>query len=143
MTETGKIRVLIADDLKALCDVIRLYLERAEDLVVVGESPHLDEALEEAITLPTDVIIMNDFLPPVDSAVAAALFRERGITAIIVAISMETEPKLIHRSFQSGVDGFLHKNEIDEVLVHALRCVKRGERYLSPKAREAYDSIQE
>jgi DNA-binding NarL/FixJ family response regulator len=143
MTETGKIRVLIADDLKALYDVIRLYLERAEDLVVVGESPHLDEALEEAITLRPDVIIMNDYLPPVDSALAAAIFRERGITATIVAISMETEPALIHRSFQSGVDGFLQKNEIDESLVDAIRCVHRGERYLSPKAREAYDSIQE
>ena len=143
MTEPRRIRVLIADDFKALCDVIRLYLERAEDMIVVGESPHLDEALEEVKSLSPDVIIMNDYLPPVDSAVAAALFRGRGIPAAIVAISMEIEPQLIHRSFQNGVDGFIHKSEIDEVLVEAIRSVHRGERFLSPKAREAYDGMKE
>ena len=143
MTEPRRIRVLIADDFKALCDVIRLYLERAEDMIVVGESPNLDEALEEVKSLSPDVIIMNDYLPPVDSAVAAALFRGRGIPAAIVAISMEIEPQLIHRSFQNGVDGFIHKSEIDEVLVEAIRSVHRGERFLSPKAREAYDGMQE
>lgn len=143
MNDTGKIRVLIADDFKALCDVIRLYLERAADMTVVGESPHLDEAIAEAATLRPDVIIVNDYLPPVDSAVAAALFRERGIPARILAISMETEPELIHRSLQSGVDGFMHKAEIDEILVYAIRCVHRGEQYLSPKARLAYEGRQE
>ena len=142
MTERGPIRILIADDFKALRDVIRLYVEQAADMKIIGESPHLDEALQEAISLVPDVIIVNDNLPPVDSAVAAALFRERGIPARIVAISMEAEPDLIHRSLHSGVDGFMHKDEIDKYLVHAIRCVHRGEQYLSPKARAAYEGME-
>ena len=143
MSEKGKIRIVIADDFKVLRDVIRLYLERAGDMDVVGEAPDLNDALERARTLQPDVIIMNDYLPPLDSAHAAALVREQGITTAVLVISMTAEPDLIHRSFRNGVNGFMHKDEIDEFLVDAIRGVHRGERYLSPKARESYDSIQE
>jgi DNA-binding NarL/FixJ family response regulator len=143
VTETKTIRVLIADDFKVLRDVIRLHLERAGDVEVVDEAPDLDEALERTKTVLPDVIIMNCDLPPVDSAHATARFREQGFTAAILIISMHLEPDLIQRSFLSGANGFMHKDEIDEYLVDAIRRVHQGERYLSPKARDAYSSIQE
>lgn len=143
MTETKPIRVLIADDFKVLRDVIRLHLERAWDMDVVDEAPDLDDALERVRTLRPDVVIMNDYLPPIDSAHATTLFREQGFTAAIVIISLHLEPGLIQRSFLSGANGFMHKDEIDEYLVDAVRRVHQGERYLSPKAEDAYSSIQE
>jgi two-component system, NarL family, response regulator DegU len=143
MNETRKIRILIADDFKSLRDVIRLYLERASSMEVVGEAPELDQAVARARELQPDVIIMNDYLPPVDSALAAALFEEQGIPAAILAISMSVEPDLIRRSLEKGVNGFIHKDEIDTVLVDAIQSIHRGERYLSPKARVAYGSAQD
>ena len=143
MTETKAIRVLIADDFKVLRDVIRLHLERAGDMEVVDEAPDLDDALERIRTLQPDVVIMNDYLPPIDSAHATARFRELGFTAAILIISMHPEPGLIQRSFSSGANAFMHKDEIDEYLVDAIRRVQQGERYLSPKAGDVYSSIQE
>jgi DNA-binding NarL/FixJ family response regulator len=142
-TEPGKIRILIADDFKVLRDVIRLYLERAGDMEVVDEAPDLNDALERSRVLQPDVVIMNDYLPPVDSAHAASLFRAHGIGAAVLVISMKVDPDLIQRSFQHGVDGFIHKDEIDEVLVEAIRSIRRGERFISPRARAAYRSTQE
>ena len=143
MTETKAIRILIADDFKVLRDVIRLHLERAADMNVVDEAPDLDDALERSRTMQPDVIIMNDYLPPVDSAHATTRFREQGFTAAILIISMHPEPGLIQRSLLSGANGFMHKDEIDEYLVDAIRRVHQGERYLSPQAGDAYRSIQE
>ena len=143
MTETKGIRILIADDFKVLRDVIRLYLERDGDMEVLDESADLYDALERTRILQPDVIIMNDYLPPIDSANASELFRKMGITAAILVISMQAEADLIHRSFRSGVNGFMHKDEIDEWLVEAVRKVYQGERYMSPKAGDAYSSIQE
>jgi DNA-binding NarL/FixJ family response regulator len=80
---------------------------------------------------------MNDYLPPIDSAHAAALFRTDGITAAILVISLQPEPDLIQRSFRSGVNGFMHKDEIGEFLVDAVRRIHQCERYLSPKAEDA------
>ena len=143
MTETKTIRILIADDFKLLRDVIRLHLERAEDMDVVDEAPDLNDALESTRTLRPDVIIMNDYLPPIDSAHATALFREKGFTGAILVISMHLEPDLIRRSFLSGVNGLMNKDEIDEYLVEAIRRVHQGERYLSPQAKAAYGSISD
>jgi DNA-binding NarL/FixJ family response regulator len=142
MSEAGRIRILIADDFKVLRDVIRLYLEQAGDMEVIDEAPDLNDALERARTLQPDVIIMNDYLPPIDSAHAAALFHTQGIPVYILVISMTVEPELIERSFRHGVDGFMHKDEIDKYLAEGVRSVRRGERYLSPKAKEAYDGYQ-
>jgi DNA-binding NarL/FixJ family response regulator len=143
VTETKLISVLIADDFKLLRDVIRLYLEQAADMEVIDEAPDVTDALESARALRPDVIIMNDYLPPLDSAHAAALFRKQGFTAAILVISMELKPVQIQRSFLSGANGFMHKDEIDDYLVDAIRRVHQGERYLSPKARDAYNSIHE
>lgn len=143
MSETSKIRILIADDFKSLRDVIRLYLEREADLDVVGEAPELHAALDQAKTLQPDVIIMNDYLPPLNSAHAAEIFRAQEISAAIVVISLNPEPELIRHSLQHGVSGFMDKDEIDKFLVEAIRSVHRGERYLSPRVREMYDHDKE
>jgi DNA-binding NarL/FixJ family response regulator len=134
MNETRTVRILIADDFKVLRDVIRLYLDRADDMQVVDEAPDLDDAVERALALQPDVIIMNDYLPPVDTAYAAALMRERGIQSAILSISMEPQPDLVERAFRSGINGFMYKDEIDQHLEPAIRSVLRGERYLSPLA---------
>jgi DNA-binding NarL/FixJ family response regulator len=110
---------------------------------MVDEALDLYDALERTKALQPDVIVMNDYLPPIDSAQAAALFREQRFPAAVLVISMHLESDLIQRSFRSGVDGFMHKDEIDDHLVDAIRRVHRGERYLSPKATDLYGRIQE
>ena len=142
MNKPKTIRILIADDFKVLREVIRLHLERAADMEVLDEVPDLNDALESAKAVRPDVIIMNDYLPPMDSAHAAERFRAQGFTAAILVISMKLEPELIQRSFQSGVNGFMHKDEIDEYMVDAIRRVHQGQRYFSPKAGDAYNGIQ-
>jgi DNA-binding NarL/FixJ family response regulator len=143
MTEARKIRILIADDFKSLREVIRLYLERAADMDVVGEAPELDQALETALALQPDVIVMNDYLPPINSAHAAEVFRASGVSAAILAISLSLDPQLIRHSLHHGINGFMEKDEIDSFLVEAIRSLHRGERYLSPHVREIFNNIPE
>lgn len=142
MTDLKSIQVLIADDFKLLRDVIRLCLERAADMAVIDEALDVTDALESATALRPDVIIMNDYLPPIDSAHASALFREQGVNAAILVISMELDPAQIQRSFLSGANGFMIKDEIDENLVDAVRRIHQGERYLSPTAKDAYGNLE-
>lgn len=142
MTDTT-IHVLIADDFKLLRAVIRRYLERAGDIDVVDESPDLNDALERTKALRPDVIIMNGDLPPIDSADATTHLREQGYSDAILVVSMHLEPQRIQRSFLSGANGFMHKDEIDNYLVEGVRRVHLGERYLSPKALDAYRSMKE
>ena len=143
MAEEEVIRVLIADDFDILREVINLYLELAPEIEVVGEAPDLDDALERTAALQPDVILMNDYLPPIDSAHATTRFREAGFTNAILVISMYLEPDLIRRSLASGANGFMHKDEIVNQLLNAVRHVHQGDTYLSPKAEEALSNAEE
>lgn len=134
MSGKSVIRVYIADDFDIMRQVMRALLWEAGDIEVVGEAQRLEEALEEAGGLRPDVIIMNDYLPPIDSAHATERFRELGVEAAVLIVSMHVEPELIRRSFECGANGFMHKDEMGEHLVEAIRCVYQEERYLSPKA---------
>jgi DNA-binding NarL/FixJ family response regulator len=142
MTENKMIRVLIADDFKALRDVIKLFLERPGGFEVIGEAPNLGEALERAREMQPDVILMNDYLPPNNSALASARFREQGFSGAILIISLQPEPDLIQQSFANGVNGFMDKDEIADYLADAVRRVHEGNIYLSPKAEEALNRAE-
>lgn len=140
MAEPQPIRVLIADDVGLLREVMRMLLEAATDINVIADSPHLEEALRECVALQPDVIVMNDYLPPNDSAYASRLFREQGVTGAILIVSMTCEAELIRRSFDAGANGFMHKSEMGEHLIEGVRVIHGGERYLSPKAQAAMDA---
>jgi DNA-binding NarL/FixJ family response regulator len=141
MTKTTKIRILIADDFKVLRDVISRYLEQAGDMEVIGEAPALDDALELTLKLQPDVIIMNDYLPPMNSAHATVFFRQKGISVPILAITMKIDSDVIQHAVRHGVNGFMHKDEMGDHLISAIRLIYRGERFFSPKVRESYGSI--
>ena len=143
MSDRSSIRIMIADDFMLLRKVIRLYLRRAKDLEVVDEVPDLDDALARTQTLQPDVVIMNDYLPPIDSAHAAHHFRQQGFSGGILVISMKLELEQMQRSFENGVTGFMNKDEIQDHLVEAVRCVHTGQRYLSPKVNEVYSPSKE
>ena len=139
MKQNGTIRVLIADDQNILREAIRRRLNLFEDIEVVGESANLNQALLDAGSLLPDVVIMNDYLPPMTSAHATALFRKQGFSAAILAITEKLETEIIQHSFRHGVNGFMHKSEIDELLEKAVRSVHEGERYFSRLAAELYN----
>jgi DNA-binding NarL/FixJ family response regulator len=137
MAENRKIRVLIADDFLLLRQIMHELIERSDDIEVVGAAPDLQDALNEAQTLQPDVILMNDYLPPTNSALVAKKFREIDIVAAILIISMHLEPDLIRQSFENGVNGFMHKDEMGTLLTEAIRKVHNNEQYLSPKGEYA------
>jgi DNA-binding NarL/FixJ family response regulator len=76
-----------------------------------------------------------------DSAHATALFRQKGISAAMLAITMKIEPGVVQHAIRHGVNGFMHKDELEEHLVEAVRLIRRGERFFSPKVRELYGNL--
>ena len=137
MPDNEKIRVLIADDFALLRQVIQMLIEKTDDIEVVGEAPDLEDALRDVQALQPDVILMNDYLPPINSARATEMFRELDIAAAILIISMHADTELIQQSFASGANGLIYKEEMGTRLTGAIRKVYNKEQYLSPMAEDA------
>jgi DNA-binding NarL/FixJ family response regulator len=106
-------------------------------MIPVGEAPDLQDALKDVQTLKPDVVLMNDYLPPTNSALATKLFRELDVTAAILIISIDVEPEMIQQSLANGANGFMHKDEMGTLLTEAIRKVYNNEQYLSQRTEYA------
>lgn len=138
MAKTESIRVLLAENTKRLRARIRKRLKMAKDIEIVAEAYDMAGALEQARAHALDVILINDFLPPMENGHAAVSLRQEGVAGSILAFASRLEPESLQHSFRREVNGFLHTNEIDDHLASAVRNVCRGERFFSPEAKKIY-----
>jgi len=131
------ISVLIADDHAVVRDGLRLLLESQSDIRVVGEVADGRAAVEAALRLKPDVVIMDLAMPLLNGADAAAQIVEKQDAARIVMLSMHSTVEHVFRALQAGALGYLRKESAGSEVVDAVRTVHAGRRYLSQKITES------
>ncbi len=125
------IRVLLADDHPPLRVGLRLLLEQAPDIKVVGEAETGLEALELIEELEPDVVVLDCEMPEMDGIAVAREVQQRGLPVRVLALSAYDDPRYVRGMVQAGAVGYLLKNEAAEVIVAAVRAAER-ESYFSP-----------
>jgi DNA-binding NarL/FixJ family response regulator len=123
------ITVLLADDHAAVRAGLRMLLDSAEDIEVVGEAADGVEAVEQARRLGPDVVVMDVRMPRKDGIAAAAELR--GVAEVLVLTSYG-EDQNVFDALRAGASGFLLKDADAATLVDAVRVVFRGEGLISP-----------
>jgi len=130
------IRVLLADDQDLVRAGLRLIIDRAPGLAVVGEASNGTEAVRLARETRADVVLMDIRMPGLDGLSAT-----RRITAeddlagvkVLILTTFEVD-QYVFEAVRSGASGFLGKGARPEVLVEGIRTVARGDALLSPAA---------
>ena len=130
------IRVLLADDQDLVRAGLRLIIDRAPGLEVVGEAANGTDAVRLARETRADVVLMDIRMPGLDGLAAT-----RRITAeddlagvkVLILTTFEVD-QYVFEALRSGASGFLGKGARPEVLVEAIRTVARGDALLSPAA---------
>lgn len=131
------ITVLIADDHAVVRDGLRLLLENQSDIRVIGEVADGREAVEAAIRLKPDVVLMDLAMPLLNGTDATAQIIEKQESAKIVMLSMHSTVEHVFRALQAGALGYLRKESAGNEVVDAVRTVHGGRRYLSHKITES------
>jgi DNA-binding NarL/FixJ family response regulator len=127
------IRVVIADDFSAMLKVMRQLVQRAGDMEWIGDATRADEAIALITSSQPDVVVMNDYVPPLNSIQVIEKMRSAGLPQPILVVSMHNESDLTHGALQAGANGFILKTELMDEFIPAIRAVHRGETYLSPQ----------
>ncbi len=127
------IRVLLADDHPALLVGLRVLLEQASGIVVVGEASDGREALEKVEALRPHVAVLDCHLPEMEGAVVAAEIRRRGLPTHVLALSAYDDEKNVRGMVLAGAVGYLVKDEAPGTIVFAIQAVARGEEWFSRK----------
>ncbi len=131
------IRVLLADDHAVVRAGLKAVLGSAKDIEVVGEAKNGREAVDAALRLDPDVIVMDLSMDEMSGAEATRELMSRGSTAHVLILTMHTEEEALVPLLELGVSGYLVKNAADRELVDAVRMVAAGEPFLQAAAARA------
>jgi DNA-binding NarL/FixJ family response regulator len=132
------IRILIADDHELMRGGLRGMLDAEPDLEVIGEAVDGGEAVEQALTLNPDVVIMDIRMPRVDGIEATRRILDRaseGMGATVPRILVLTTFDLdeyVWEALRAGAGGFMLKDAPPRQLAEAVRTVAGGESLLAP-----------
>lgn len=107
--QEDKIRALIADDAAGVRRDLRLLLEIAGDLQVVGEAENGAQAVEQAAALHPDVVIMDLAMPVMDGHQAAARIKSRAADCRIVALTVQNTEASRQEARAAGFDAYVVK----------------------------------
>jgi DNA-binding NarL/FixJ family response regulator len=123
------IKVLVADDQALVRTGFRKILESEPDLEVVGEAADGGEAVEAALLLRPDVVLMDIRMPRLDGLEATR--RLAGKTRVLVLTTFDVN-EYVYEALRAGASGFLLKDAPADQLVTAIRVVAAGEALLAP-----------
>ncbi|MCA5891995.1 response regulator transcription factor [Isoptericola sp. NEAU-Y5] len=134
MTATGRtpVRVLIADDHAAIRAGLRLLLDAADDVDVVGEAADGTSAVANARSLRPDVVLMDLRMPGVDGIDATRAIRAEGLAEVLVLTTFDLD-EYVDGALRAGAAGFLLKSAEPAALLDAVRRVARGDGVLAPE----------
>lgn len=132
---TGEvIRVLIADDNRPFRRGVRLRLENAEGIVVVGEAANGNDAVRGAVAGAADIVLMDLEMPGMSGIDATrALLKESGGAVKVVVLTSHGEHNLVLRALAEGASGYLLKTHDSSQLIEALRAAHHGEALVSTR----------
>jgi DNA-binding NarL/FixJ family response regulator len=131
------IRVLVADNHPIVRDGLRFILARAGDIRVVAEAGDGAEALKLAASHAVDVFILDITMPGVNGLSAARALLARDGAAKIIMLSLNDTRAFVDAALAAGARGYLTKTTASQLVVHAVREVHAGRRYLGPDVARA------
>ncbi len=124
---------MITDDHLIVREGLRLILETADDLEVVGEAVDGAECLRLVPELKPDVILMDLQMPRMDGITAIGHLRKDFPDIAIVILTTYNEDDLMIHGLQSGARGYLLKDSSRENLLDTIHAAAKGETLLKPE----------
>lgn len=131
------IRVLVADDHPVVRAGLVALLDAADDVEVVAAVGTGREAVDRALALDPDVVLMDLRMPELDGDAATARLAEAGSRARVLVLTTYENDDAILSAIAAGARGYLLKAAPEAELLAGIRAVAAGETALAPSVAAA------
>jgi two-component system, NarL family, response regulator DevR len=125
------IRILVVDDHPLVRNGIKMALEKAQDIEVVGEAGDSSSALEQAAILSPDMVLLDMLMPGSSGAVVVHRLKEAHPKLKIIILTAFEDEKYLFGALGAGADAYILKSIPPENLASVIQRVWRGEPFLS------------
>lgn len=131
------ITVLIVDDHDIVREGLKQIVSETADVKVGGEARTGAEALDQVRRRSWDVVILDLNLPDRPGLDVLSQIVAMAPQLPVLILSMNQHASYAERVLKAGALGYVSKDSAREHLVHAIRKVARGERFLTPAIAES------
>jgi two-component system, NarL family, response regulator DegU len=128
----SNINVLIAEDQALMRDGLRTILELEDGFTVVGVAADGAEAVELALRLRPDVVLMDVQMPRLDGVAATARLAAQAPEARVIILTTFDYDEYVFDGLKAGARGYLLKDTPAPELLAAIRRVHAGESIVQP-----------
>jgi DNA-binding NarL/FixJ family response regulator len=118
------LRILIADDQPLVRTGLRMLLERHRDWMVCGEAEDGIEAINQAVALKPDVILLDVSMPKLDGLLAVPLIREKVPNTAIIVLTLHDSLNMARMASGAGATAYITKSLLTKDLVPALKSLQ-------------------
>lgn len=125
------IRVFMVDDHALVRTGMRMILSAEVDIEVIGEADNGEAALSQIRRLKPDVVLCDLHLPGISGLEVTERVVRGDLGARVIVVSVLEDGPLPKRLIEVGASGYVGKGGDANELVHAVREVARGKRYLA------------
>ncbi len=126
------VTVLIADDHHITRKEIASLIQQQKNMALAGEAENGEQAVETALSLEPDLVIMDIHMPKLNGIQACRRILSQKPEIKILALSMYSERAYINAMLDAGASGYLLKSDLIRELTGAVETVLQGRQYWSP-----------
>ena len=126
------IRVLIADDHPLVRSGLKALLASVEGIEVVGEAADGGAAVEVALRVRPDVVVMDIQMPGQDGIEATRRLAAEAREVGVLVLTMHEDDESVFAAMRAGARGYVLKGAEQEEIVGAIRAVSLGEAIFGP-----------
>lgn len=126
------LRLLIADDQPIIRRGLAMMLDAESDIEVVGQAVDGLDAIEQALALRPDVVVMDLQMPRASGVVATREITARLPETAVVVLTTFDHDELVFEAIRAGARAYLLKDAEESEVLETVRAVHRGESRLSP-----------
>ena len=136
MQAASPVRVLIADDHPVFRHGLATLLGTVDDVEVVGHAGDGREAVEAALSLEPDVVVMDLQMPELNGIEAVRELRAARPGAGVLVLTMHEDDDSVFAAMRAGARGYVLKGADQGEIVRAIRAVAAGEAIFGPGVAE-------
>ncbi len=126
------LRILIADDHPLFRKGMRTLLVSMPETEVVGEATTGKEAVEQALSLQPDVVLMDLQMPEGGGLTAIRSLMSANPETRILVVTLFEDDESVFAALRAGARGYVLKDADELEMMRAIQAVSRGEAIFSP-----------
>ncbi len=128
----SKLRIMLAEDHATVREGLRMIIGAQADMEVVGEAADGRAAIERAQELLPDIIVMDVSMPELNGLKATVKLKQCCPQVKVLALTRHTDDGYLQQLLRAGASGYVLKQSAATELIHAIRAVASGGKYLDP-----------